>query len=100
MEALRKTIRKAAPKAEELIAYNMAGYKQDGPVVYFAGFKKHIGLYPRIAGFEKELSKYEGGHGTVKFPLDEPIPLALVSKMIKHQIKKNSGKSITKRKSK
>jgi len=100
LEALRNAIRKAAPKAEELIAYDMAGYKQDGPVVYFAGFKNHIGLYPRIAGFEKELDRYEGGHGTVRFPLNEPVPLSLISKMIKHQVRKNKEKSTTKRKSK
>jgi len=92
LESLRNTIRKAAPKAEELISYNMAGYKQDGPLLYFAAFKNHIGLYPRIAAFKKELDKYEGGKGTVKFPLDEPIPLTLVSKMVKHQLQKNSKK--------
>jgi uncharacterized protein YdhG (YjbR/CyaY superfamily) len=100
LEELRETIKKAAPKAEELVAYNMAGYKQNGPLVYFAAFKKHIGLYPRIATFKKELDKYEGGKGTVKFPLNEPIPLTLVSKMVKHQITKNSEKPTTKRKSK
>jgi uncharacterized protein YdhG (YjbR/CyaY superfamily) len=92
LESLRKTIKKAAPKAEELIAYNMASYKQDGPLLYFAAFKNHIGLYPRIATFKKELYKYEGGKGTVKIPIDEPIPLKLVSEMVKHQVQKNSKK--------
>lgn len=92
LEILRKTIKKAAPKADEVIAYGMPGYKQNGTVAYFAGYKTHIGLYPRIAEFKKELEKYEGGKGTVKFPIDEPIPVKLVSDMVKFQVLKNSQK--------
>lgn len=95
LEALRKTIIKAAPKADEMVAYGMAGYKQNGPLLYFAAFKNHIGLYPRIDAFKKQLDKYEGGKGTVKIPLDEPIPLKVVSDMVKHQVIKNSKKSLT-----
>jgi uncharacterized protein YdhG (YjbR/CyaY superfamily) len=87
LEELRKTIRKAAPKADEMISYNIAAYKQDGQVlIYFSGNKKHIGMYPRPAGFQKELKRYESGRGTIKLPLDEPLPLMLVAKMIKAQV--------------
>jgi uncharacterized protein YdhG (YjbR/CyaY superfamily) len=92
LETLRKTIRKAAPKAQEVIAYGMPGYKQNGAVAYFAGYKTHIGFYPRPAEFKKELEKYEGGKGTIKFSLEEPIPVKLVSDMVKFQVSKNSQK--------
>jgi len=88
LNRLRKTIKKAAPKAEESISYNMPTYKQNGRLLYFAGYKSHIGVYPRIAAFKKELDKYEGGKGTVKFPIDKPIPAKLVADMVKHQVKK------------
>lgn len=92
LEEIRKTIRKAAPKAEESIAYGMPAYKQNGAVMYFAGYKTHIGIYPRSAAFKKELEKYEGGKGTVKLKLDEPLPLKLISDMVKYQVIKNTEK--------
>lgn len=98
LETLRKTIRKAAPKAEELISYGIAGYKQDGPVAYIAGYKEHIGYYPRPGGFEKQLAKYKGGKGTIQFPIDEPIPVKLVTDMVKHQVAKNKEKKSAKSK--
>jgi uncharacterized protein YdhG (YjbR/CyaY superfamily) len=88
LRKIRKTIRAAAPDAEESISYRIPTYKLNGhPVIYFAGFKSHIGLYPMTATvktkFKKELSGYKGGKGTVKLPLDEPIPYALIARIAK-----------------
>ena len=92
---LRNTIKKAAPKADEMVSYNIAGYKQNGQVIiYFSGNKKHIGMYPTPRGFQKELKKYASGRSTIKLPLDEPLPLKLVADMVKSQVNKSktSGK--------
>lgn len=92
MEQVRTTIRKAAPEAEELISYKMPAYKYHGMLVYFAGYKNHIGFYATPTGhaaFQKELSKYKEGKGSVQFPLDEPMPLALIAKIVKFRIKEN-----------
>ncbi len=82
LQSVRQTIKKAAPAAEESISYGMPAFKHNGkPMVYFAGYEKHIGLYATPAGhsaFEKELSKYKQGKGSVQFPLDQPIPLDLI----------------------
>jgi uncharacterized protein YdhG (YjbR/CyaY superfamily) len=97
LNQLRDTIRKAAPKAEEMISYGMAAFKQEGYVAYFAGYKSHIGFYPRPAEFKKELEKYEGGKGTIKFRLDEPIPVKLVTQMVKFRVVQNMDKAKAKR---
>lgn len=94
LEKIRTTIRKAAPKADESISYGIATFKLDGrPLIYFAAYKSHIGLYPMTAGiktkFKKELSSYEGGKGTLKFPLDEPIPFALIGRLVKFKVNEN-----------
>ena len=93
LEKIRKTIRKAAPGAEETISYLIPTFTLKGKyLVYFAAYKKHIGLYPAPRGsekFKKELSRYEGGKGTVRFPLDKPIPLALITRIVKFRIKQN-----------
>ncbi len=95
LEQVRATIQKAAPKAEEVISYQMPAYKYNGMLVYFAGYKQHIGFYPTasgIAAFKKELSGYKGARGSVQFPLDKPMPLALIAKMVKFRVKENLGK--------
>ena len=89
LESLRKTITKAAPNAEEVIAYNMPGYRQDGVVIYFSAFKKHISIFPRPAGFKKELEKYAGGKGTIQIPNGERLPLKLIADIVKYRIIKN-----------
>ncbi len=92
LEKLRKTISKAAPKAQETISYQIPAFTLEGSLVYFAAFKNHIGLYPRptaIGKFRRELSAYESSKGTVRFPLDKPIPLALVSKIVRFRVKEN-----------
>jgi len=93
LEKIRMTIRKAAPEAEETISYQMPTFTLRGHyLVYFAAFKKHIGFYPAPIGnaeFEQELSVYGSGKGTVKFPLDQPIPFDLISKIVKFRAKEN-----------
>lgn len=93
LEAVRHTIRMAAPNAEESISYRIAAFRVKGkPVVYLAGFKSHIGLYPVPNGkspFEAELSKYAAGKGTAQFQLDEPIPFDLITKIVKFRIEEN-----------
>lgn len=90
---VRMTIRKAAPRAEETIKYKMPTFTLNGNLVYFAAFKKHIGLYsmPRtgIEKFKKELSRYQGEKGSVKFPLDEPIPFGLIGQIVKCRVREN-----------
>jgi len=103
LEKLHKTIRSAAPKAEEVISYQMPAYKYHGIVVYFAAHKNHIGLYPTAAGieaFKKELSAYKGSRGTVQFPFDKPLPLGLISQIVKFRVKANLEKEQLKKKKK
>jgi uncharacterized protein YdhG (YjbR/CyaY superfamily) len=95
LEEMRKTIRKAAPDAEETISYQMPTFKQNGTLVHFAAFKDHIGFYPVPSGieaFKEELSKYKGGKGSVQFPLNEPLPLKLVSRIVKFRLEENLKK--------
>lgn len=92
LEHLRKAIKQAAPKAEEMISYNMPAFKFLGVLVYFAAYKTHIGFYPTaspIPIFKKELEKYELAKGTVRFPLDKPLPLALIKKIVKFKMSEN-----------
>jgi uncharacterized protein YdhG (YjbR/CyaY superfamily) len=96
LKQIRATIKENAPEAEESIGYQMPAYKTNGkPLVYFAGFKNHIGFYATPTGhaqFEKELSKYKQGKGSVQFPLDKPIPLALIARIVIFRVEENSIK--------
>ena len=96
LEQIRATIKKTAPKAEETISYGIPTYILNGHyLIYFAGYKNHIGLYPaprENEAFKKELSVYKGGKGTVQFPLDKPIPLNLITKIVKFRVKENLEK--------
>jgi len=92
LEQVRATIKKAAPEAEEAIKYAMPTFVFEGNLVHFAAFKNHIGFYPAPTGieaFKKELSKYEGSKGAIRFPLDAPLPLSLISKIVQFRVKKN-----------
>ena len=100
MQKLRATIRKAAPGVEETIKYGMPTFMLNGNLVYFSAWKNHIGFYPRMKAFEKELSAYKGGKGTVQFPLDQPLPLALIGKMVKLRVRQNREKAEAKAKKK
>ena len=100
LEKIRMTIRKAAPDAEEAISYQMPTFKLKGNLVHFAAFKNHIGFYPVPTGiekFKKELSVYESGKGSVKFPLDKPIPYTLIAKIVKFRVKENLEKARAKK---
>lgn len=95
LQEIRATIRKAAPKAEEAIKYAIPTFVLHGNLVHFAAYNNHIGFYPAPRGkdmFKKELSAYEGGKGTVKFPIDRPLPLTLISKIVKFRVKENLEK--------
>src|SRR3954470_10655230 len=99
---VRSIIKKAAPGAEEGISYGMPGYKVGGkPLVYFAGYEHHIGFYATPKGheaFAKELSKYKQGRGSVQFPLDMPLPVSLIEKMVRFRVKENNAKVLHKKK--
>jgi uncharacterized protein YdhG (YjbR/CyaY superfamily) len=92
LEKMRATIRRAAPGAEETISYQIPTFILKGNLVHFAAFKKHIGFYPAPTGIERfrdELSVYEGAKGSVRFPLDKPMPFGLISKIVKFRVKEN-----------
>jgi uncharacterized protein YdhG (YjbR/CyaY superfamily) len=96
LEQVRATIRKAAPEAKEAIKYGMPTFVLNGNLVHFAAFKNHIGFYPvptGIEAFKKELSVYKGGKGSVQFPLDKPMPLDLIIKIVKFRVKENLEKA-------
>ncbi|MBS0470165.1 MAG: DUF1801 domain-containing protein [Proteobacteria bacterium] len=95
---LRAIIRKAAPKAEEGISYGMPYYKHQGALAGFALFKKHIGFFPGaiVADFRGELAAYKTAKGTVQLPLDKPLPVTLIRKMLKAGLKRNAVKAAAK----
>lgn len=99
LERVRVTIRKAAPEAEEVISYQMPAFRQNGILVFFAGWKQHIGLYPPITGddaLEQAVARYAGPKGNLQFPLDEPIPYKLIERVVKHRVKQNTAKAAAK----
>ena len=103
LEKLRTTIRKAAPDAAEIISYQIPTFTLKGNLVHFAAYKKHIGFYPTPTGievFKKELSAYEGAKGSVRFPLDKPIPFNLISKIVRFRVKENLERAKAKMKKK
>jgi uncharacterized protein YdhG (YjbR/CyaY superfamily) len=99
LQKIRMTIRQAVPDAEETIKYRMPTFTLHGNLVHFAAFKKHIGFYPVPTGIEQfkdELSTYKGGKGSVQFPLDQPIPFDLISRIVKFRVKENLERAQTK----
>jgi len=101
LQQIRVTIREAAPEAEEAIKYAMPTFVLNGNLVHFAAFKHHIGFYPVPSGieeFKKELSVYKGAKGSVQFPLDQPMPLELITKIVKFRVSENMKKAKTKKK--
>jgi uncharacterized protein YdhG (YjbR/CyaY superfamily) len=100
LESIRATIRKAAPTAEETIKYAIPTFTLQGNLVHFAAFKNHIGFYPAPTGieaFKKETAAYETGKGTLQFPLDHPLPLALITKIVKFRVEENLEKAKAKK---
>ncbi|HEY3388044.1 MAG TPA: DUF1801 domain-containing protein [Prolixibacteraceae bacterium] len=101
LEQVRKTIREAAPEAEEAIKYAMPTFVLNGNLVHFAAFKNHIGFYPVPSGieaFKKELSVYKGAKGSVQFPLDKPMPVGLISEIVSFRVAENLRKAKSKKK--
>lgn len=95
LRKLRDTIRRAAPTATEDIKYGIPTFVLNGNLVHFAGYEHHIGFYPAPSGiieFKKELAPYESAKGSVKFPIDKPLPLALVAQIVKFRVAENMAK--------
>jgi uncharacterized protein YdhG (YjbR/CyaY superfamily) len=92
LETVRAVIKAAAPQAQETISYQMPAFALNGVLVYFAAFKSHIGFYPTSSGiqaFQKEISTYKNSKGAVQFPMDEPLPVDLISRMVKYRVSEN-----------
>jgi len=102
LQKIRALIQKSAPGAEETIGYGIPTFKLNGKnLVHFSAFKEHIGFYPTPTGiekFKKELSAYEGAKGSVKFPLNKPIPYALITKIVQYRVKEVSAQTAPKKK--
>lgn len=95
LEQMRETIRKAAPTAEEAMAYGIPTFKLNGNLVHFGGFKNHVSFFPAPSGitaFQKELKPYKTAKGSVNFPLDAKLPLALIARITKFRVKENDAK--------
>jgi uncharacterized protein YdhG (YjbR/CyaY superfamily) len=100
LQALRQAIKEEAPEAEEAISYQMPTFTLHGNLVHFAAYKNHIGFYPTPSGVEAfiaELSPYKTGKGTLQFPLDQPLPLPLIRKVVKLRVKENLEKKAKKK---
>ena len=93
LQTLRRTIQKAVPGAEEIISYQMPAFKFHGRLLYFSAFKNHYSVFGGTQGvrraFKKELARYEGGEGTIRFPLDEPVPVKLIRDIAMYRAKEN-----------
>lgn len=92
LETMRTTIRSAAPEAEETISYGMPTFRLKGNLVHFAAFKHHIGFYPVPSGieaFKQELAPYKSAKGSVQFPLNQPLPLDLISRIVTFRVAEN-----------
>lgn len=101
LKQMRTTIKKAAPKAEEKIGYGIPTFTLNGNLVHFGAFKSHIGFFPGPGGilaFKKELEAYKTSKGTIQFPFEKKLPLALVTKIVRLRVKQNVAKKIAKKK--
>lgn len=97
---MRRAIKAVVPKAEEVISYCMPAFKQDGIVVWYAGTKKHFALYPKagvIAAFIKELEPYAVAKGTIRFPIDQPLPLDLIQDIVRFRVAENKKEAAAKK---
>ncbi len=103
LQEIRAVIKSAAPNAEEKISYQMPAFFLNGNLIHFAAFKNHIGIYPAPSGteaFKEEIAKYKTAKGSIQLPLDEPMPLKLISRIVKFRVSENLQKAKTKGKSK
>ncbi|MGB4594392.1 MAG: DUF1801 domain-containing protein [Anaerolineaceae bacterium] len=95
LQSVRQIVLEEAPEAKEGIAYKMPAYQLNGPLVYFALFENHLGLYPTpegISAFESELIRYKQGKGSVQFPLDQPLPMDLIRRIVRQRVLENKDK--------
>jgi uncharacterized protein YdhG (YjbR/CyaY superfamily) len=100
LESVRAVIRNVIPEAKETISYQIPTFVLDGPVVHFAAFKKHIGMYPPVRGdakLEAAVEKYANEKGNLAFPLDEPMPLRLIERIVKFQVRQNAARAAEKK---
>ena len=98
LESIRATIRETAPDARETISYGMPAFRLEGILVYFAAFRKHIGFYPPVKGDDrllKAVAPYAGPKGNLRFPLDRPMPLALIERIVKLSVKRDRAARAT-----
>ncbi len=103
LERMRAIIRKAAPKAVEAIAWDMPTFKQDGNLVHFAAFKKHMSIFAStstVTHFKDQLADYVSNKATIQFPYGKPLPAALITKIVKHRIAENAEKLAAKQRRK
>lgn len=101
LERMRITILQTAPDALECISYEMPAYKQNGIIVYFGGFTKHVSLFPgpeAIIAFKDELAEYKTSGGTIRFPIDKRLPVTLIKKIVRYRLKENLAKAKMKKK--
>lgn len=104
VQQLRAIIKKAAPQSEEGLSYGIGGFKQNGKYfIYYSGYKKHTSIYPAPRGhedFEAALSGYKGGKGTVQFPVDQPLPVRLIQRIVTFRLKENQANAAAKKQQK
>jgi uncharacterized protein YdhG (YjbR/CyaY superfamily) len=96
LEQVRKTIKKAAPEAKEVISYNMPAFKMNGVLVYYAAYKGHIGFYPTstpIEVFKNELTPYKYSKGAIQFPINQPMPFDLIGRIVKFRVQADMEKA-------
>lgn len=96
LEELRETIKEVAPEAEEIISYKMPAFKLQGILVWYGGHTNHIGFYPRVSAiekFKKELAGYKTSKGAIQFPVNKPLPIALIKKIVKFRLAENIQKA-------
>jgi len=94
LQQVRQAIKDAAPQAQEVVSYGMPAFKQKGILVWFGAFKKHIGFFPKVSAmeaFKEQLADYQTSKGTIRFPLDKPIPIGLIKEIVKFRVKEDQS---------
>ncbi|MGE5532798.1 MAG: iron chaperone [Bacillota bacterium] len=94
LQQVRQAIKEAAPQAQEVISYSMPAFKQKGILVWFAAFKNHIGFFPKVSAieaFKEQLAGYQTSKGTIRLPLDKPMPIGLIEEIVKFRVKEDQN---------
>ena len=95
LKQMREAVRNAAPETEEIISYQMPAYREQGVLVYFGAFKNHIGFFPTASAiqyFQEELASFKTSKGTIQFPYSEPLPLDLITRIVRFRVQENKRK--------